>query len=80
MRFPRPVGLDPVPLSVTGITPTVGATVATLLVGAQPYARVYLSPALRVRTKIGSRYAVTLQGRVDSDGSTGVGLFFERDY
>lgn len=61
-RAPVAARVESLPLEV-GDTPTVGATVATLLVGAQPYARVYLSPALRVRTKIGSRYAVTLQGR-----------------
>ncbi len=61
-RAPVAARVESLPLEV-GDTPTVGATVATLLVGAQPHARVYLSPALRARTKIGSRYAVTLQGR-----------------
>lgn len=60
-RAPVAGRIESLPLVVGG-TPSVGATMATLLVGRQPYARVHLSPALRSRTTIGSRYAVKLQG------------------
>lgn len=60
-RAPVAGRIESLPLDV-GDTPAAGATMATLLVGRQPYARVHLSPALRSRTKIGSRYAVKLQG------------------
>jgi HlyD family secretion protein len=49
-----------------GDTPAVGATLATLLVGDKPHARVYLSPAMRARSKIGSRFSVQIEGRTDS--------------
>ena len=61
-RAPVAGRVESLPLEV-GDTPMVGATLATLLVGAQPYARVYLSPTLRARTRIGDHYAVRLPGR-----------------
>ena len=61
-RAPVAGRIESLPLEV-GDTPTAGATVATLLVGAQPHARVHLSPTLRARTQVGSRYAVRVQGR-----------------
>lgn len=64
LRHVAPVAarIETLPLEV-GDTPAVGATVAILLVGAQPYARVYLSPAQRAATRIGSRFSVAITGR-----------------
>lgn len=61
-RAPVAGRVESLPLDI-GDTPTTGATVATLLVGAQPHARVYLSPTQRARARIGSRYAVRVHGR-----------------
>lgn len=54
--------IESLPVEV-GDSPTIGTTVATLLVGASPYARVYLSPEQRARTRVGSRFAVQVEGR-----------------
>jgi HlyD family secretion protein len=61
-RAPVAGRVESLPLEV-GDTPSAGATVATLLVGTQPHARVYLSPTQRARARIGSRYAVKVHGR-----------------
>ncbi|MBK7043995.1 MAG: hemolysin secretion protein D [Rhodanobacteraceae bacterium] len=63
LRHVAPVAarIETLPLEI-GDTPVVGATIATLLIGAQPYARVYLSPAQRAATKIGSRFSVAITG------------------
>lgn len=60
-RAPVAGRVESLPFEV-GDTPTLGATIATLLVGTRPYARVYLSPTLRARTRIGSQFTITVQG------------------
>jgi HlyD family secretion protein len=54
--------VESLPVEV-GDSPAIGTTVATLLVGPRPYARVYLSPEQRARTQVGSRFAVQVEGR-----------------
>jgi HlyD family secretion protein len=64
LRHSAPVAarVETLPLEV-GDTPPTGATVATLLVGARPHARVYLSPPLRAATQLGSRFLLAVEGR-----------------
>ncbi len=54
--------VESLPVEV-GDSPAIGTTVATLLVGPRPYARVYLSPEQRARTQVGSRFGVQVEGR-----------------
>lgn len=67
LRHLAPVAgrIEALPMEV-GDTPAPGATIATLLVGDRPHARVYLAPDLRSRTTPGSRFTVRVQGRQDT--------------
>ena len=59
---PRAGVIDSLPFEV-GDQPAVGASVATLLVGDAPHARVYVPQPLRLGLKIGDPANVILQGR-----------------
>jgi len=61
---PSAARVESLPLEI-GDTPAIGATVATLLVGDRPYARVYLPPSIRAASKIGSRFDVRVEGRAE---------------
>jgi len=58
---PRGGRIDSLPFE-TGDQPARGDTIATLLVGERPYARVYIPSAWRARVRIGSRLSVSVEG------------------
>lgn len=58
---PRAGIVDSLPFEA-GDQPAIGQPVATLLVGERPYARVYVSQALRLVLKVGDRAEVRVEG------------------
>lgn len=64
LRAPRDGVVDALPYRQGDQAP-VGAPLAVLLVGAHPYARVYLPQPLRLQVKVGQAAQVQLQGRED---------------
>lgn len=64
IRAPRSGQVDALPFEV-GERPPVGATLAVLLVGEAPYARLYVPEPLRGRVAVGSAMRVRVDGRAD---------------
>ncbi|HVF36160.1 MAG TPA: HlyD family efflux transporter periplasmic adaptor subunit [Candidatus Saccharimonadia bacterium] len=58
---PRAGRIDSLPFE-PGDQPARGDTIATLLVGDRPYARVYIPSAWRARVQVGSKLAVSVEG------------------
>ena len=58
---PRPGTIESLPFEV-GDQPARGATIATLLVGDHPHARVYVPASWRVEVAVGTRFAVEVEG------------------
>jgi HlyD family secretion protein len=61
IEAPRAGRIDSLPYEV-GDQPAVGSTLATVLVGEHPHARVYVPQVLRLQVAIGTRARVTPQG------------------
>jgi HlyD family secretion protein len=64
IRAPRDGLIDNIPYEV-GDQPSVGAPLAILLVGAHPYARVYVPQPQRAQWQVGAAVQVHIQGETD---------------
>jgi HlyD family secretion protein len=68
VRAPRAGRVDALPFK-QGDQPPLGATLASLLVGEAPYARVFVPESLRVGLREGQRFTVHVQGGRDARAS-----------
>ena len=79
VRAPRAGRLDSLPFKL-GDRPAAGASVASLLVGDAPYARVYVPEPLRASLQQGARFSVHVDGATQAFNATAVRIASEATF